>query len=106
MKLKCKAFNNKTLLFPFTEKQLNHFGNELIIAGSFHKLMFEKHALERIRGMKFIRSYRNKYLYRNRYLSGIYQNLKPFYDTEIPFVFWSAMYESFQRMEKMKKCLV
>jgi hypothetical protein len=92
-------------IFPFKIRQLRYFKNEIEQAGGFHQLMFQKNALELYKGMKFIRNHRNKYLYRSQYLKGIYESLKPFYDTEIPFVFWSAMYETLQRYEKNRRPL-
>jgi hypothetical protein len=55
--------------------------------------MFQKKALEKRMGMKYICQYRNIEMYRKKYLVGVYEPLKPFYDTEMPFVFWSEMYE-------------
>lgn len=91
-----------TNIFPFKAKQLKFFRKEIDESGGFHQLMFSKHALEHFKGMKFIRNHRNKYLYRSKFLNGIYESLKPFYDTEMPFVFWSAMYETLQRYEKQR----
>ncbi len=45
------------------------------------------------RGMKFIRLYRDIEKYKNKFLTGVYEPLQPMYETEIPYVFWSALYE-------------
>ncbi|HEX5002636.1 MAG TPA: hypothetical protein VFW78_09060 [Bacteroidia bacterium] len=94
--------NKKIYLFPFSEKQLKHFQDEIEEAGGFHELMYLKKALIKQYGMKYINSYKNKYLYRSKYLNGIYKSLWSFYDTEIPFIFWSAMYDTLQRLKVYK----
>jgi len=89
----------RIFLFPFNERQLKYFGNEIDKAGGFHELMFKKNALERRRGMKFISNYKNKSIYRRKYLIGLYKPLRQYYDTEIPFTFWSVMYDMLQRLK-------
>jgi len=84
---------NKQDSFPFTEVQLLHFRKELKRFGGFHGFLFQKKALDKRMGMKYMCQYRNIEMYRHKYLVGIYEPLRPFYDTEMPFVFWSEMYE-------------
>ncbi len=92
MPSKPKKINNPKL-FPFNEEQLNQFQNELKLAGGFHQLMIEKKALSSRMGMKYICLYYDQERYRKKYLIGVYESLRPFYDTEMPFVFWSELYE-------------
>ena len=80
-------------IFPFTKNQLTHFQKEMDTAGGFHALMFQKKALEHRLDMKYITKYCDVKRYREKYLIGVYQSLQPFYDTEMPFIFWSEMYE-------------
>ena len=84
---------NNPRYFPFNRDQLNHFNMELKQAGGFHKLMFQKKALCSRMGMKYICQYHDQEKYRNKYLTGVYEPLRPFYDTEMPFIFWSELYE-------------
>ncbi len=88
-----KSNNRNSDIFPFTKEQLNHFQKEMDTAGGFHALMYLKKALEPRMGMKYITQYQNVKRYREKYLTGAYQTLQPFYDTEMPFIFWSEMYE-------------
>jgi hypothetical protein len=85
--------------FPFTELQLRYFQIEINDAGGFYQLMIQKKAITNRMGMKYITKYRNIDRYRRRYLSGIYEPLKPFYDTEMPFLFWSEMFEALNKQE-------
>ena len=83
--------NDKT--FPFTREHIETLKKEIAEAGSFNALMFQKGALQRKKGMMFIRTYRNIEKYKLKFLTGVYESLRPMYDTEIPYIFWSALYE-------------
>jgi hypothetical protein len=83
--------NDKT--FPFTKEHIETLKKEITEAGSFNALMFRKSALQRKKGMMFIRTYRNIEKYKSKFLTGVYEPLRPMYDTEIPYVFWNALYE-------------
>jgi hypothetical protein len=83
--------NDKT--FPFTKEHIATFKKEINEAGSFNALMFRKSALQRKKGMMFIRNYRNIEKYKSNFLTEVYESLRPMYDTEIPYVFWNALYE-------------
>lgn len=85
--------------FPFSEKHLQKFREELQASGSFDALMFQKQALQRVRGMKFIALYNDIEKYKRTYLTGVYQSLRPMYDTEMPYVFWFDMYETLVQVE-------
>lgn len=84
---------NNSMYFPFNREQLSHFHKELHKAGGFHKLMFQKKALSSRMGIKYICQYHDQNKYRQKYLRGVYEPLRPFYDTEMPFIFWSELYE-------------
>jgi len=79
--------------FPFTEKHFQKFRKELNKAGSFDSLMLKKGALKRQGGMKYICLINDIQEYKRRHLKGIYATLWNMYDTEMPYVFWSNMYE-------------
>jgi hypothetical protein len=36
--------------------------------------------------------------YKEKYLTGVYESLRPLYKTEVPYVFWSRLYELLQRI--------
>jgi hypothetical protein len=97
-KTKKQKINNE--LFPFTEKQLQHLRSEIDAAGSFHELMFQKKALERKSGMKYIAHYYDTEKYKKKYLTGVYASLQEFYDTDIPFTFWDQMFSALEKLEE------
>lgn len=79
------------LTHPFTERNISKFKSEMIIAGSFDALMFQKKALKRKSGMKYICLYSNIDEYRKIFLTGEYSNLKSSFDTEVPYLFWGKL---------------
>ena len=85
------SINSKT--FPFNKEHIKEFKKELKIAGGFEALMFQKEAMQRKMGMKYIALYKNIEEYKKKFLIGVYESLRPMYDTEMPFIFWSALYE-------------
>jgi len=84
---------NNLKIFPFSGKHLEKFRKELDQAGNFDNLMLKKGALKRQGGMKYICLIKDIQEYKRRHLKGIYATLWPMYDTEMPYVFWSNMYE-------------
>lgn len=90
---------NDLLTFPFTHKHLREFKREVLLAGSFDALMFQKEALRRDRGMKYIAPYADVEKYKRKYLTGVYQSLWPMYDTEMPYLFWRDLYDTLTRFE-------
>lgn len=86
-------------IFPFSEVQLRKFRDELDAAGGFEELMFKKNALDRKMEMKFIPQYHDVESYKEKFLTGEYESLREFYDTEMPYVFWSTFYETLRRVE-------
>jgi hypothetical protein len=94
--------------YPFSSAQLQQFKRELNKAGGFYSLMIAKQALEERMGMKYITLYTNINRYKYQFLTGVYRSLRPMYDTSMPFIFWSDMYETLQLLpeeaEKPPSC--
>ena len=84
--------------FPFTEKQLRKFESEINRAGNFHALMEEKYALQIKDGEEVMQHYYDVEGYKKRYLIGVYELLRPMYDTDIPYLFWSDMHKILQKL--------
>lgn len=99
MNTKTKKQKIKNDFFPFTEKQLRQMRSEIDAAGGFHELMFQKEALERKSGMKYIAHFYDTEMYKKKYLKGEYTSLQEFYDTDIPFTFWDQMFNALEKLE-------
>ena len=80
-----------------TPSALSFFVKELKEAGGFDELMILKKALERIDERSIIIKYPNAKDYREKYLTGKYRSLRPFYKTKVPYSFWSQLYIVFKR---------
>lgn len=76
---------------------LSFFVQELKEAGGFDELMILKKALERIDERSVILTYPNAKDYREKYLTGLYRPLRPYYNTKVPYSFWSQLYIVFKR---------
>jgi hypothetical protein len=76
---------------------LSFFVKELKEAGGFDELMISKKALERIDERSMIITYPNAKDYREKYLTGKYRSLRPYYKTKVPYSFWSQLYIVFKR---------
>ena len=48
-------------------------------------------------GMKLIKIYKDIEEYKTKYLTGAYEPLRTMYNTEMPYIFWSDMYEMLLR---------
>ena len=89
-----KKFLNQSERNKFLFDDFNiEFKKELKIAGGFEALMFKKHAMHGKMGMKYIGLYKDIEKYKSTFLTGVYESLRPMYDTEMPYVFWSALHE-------------
>lgn len=97
------TINTNIKTFPFTATQLEKFRNEMNKAGGFDELMFEKKALSRKMEMKFIPQCHEIKEYKEKYLIEEYESLRPFYETDMPYVFWSLFYETLRRWERKNK---
>jgi len=84
--------------YPYTFDQLKYFQKEIKEAGGVDELMFKKKALKRKNKMTFIAIYNDIEGYREKYLTGVYESLRTNYNTEVPYVFWSKLYEMLQRI--------
>lgn len=76
---------------------LSFFTKELKDAGGFDELMILKKAMERIDDRSVIINYPNVKEYREKYLTGKYRHLRPYYKTKVPYSFWSQLYIVFKR---------
>lgn len=83
--------NEKT--YPYTFDQLRQFKKEIEEAGGVDELMFKKEALKTKNGMTCIVRYEDIEGYKEKYLTGVYESLRAIYKTEVPYVFWSRLYE-------------
>ncbi len=90
---------NINKIFPFSDAHLAKFKIELTKAGCFDSLMLKKKALKRKKGIKYISLYYDIEMYKRNFLTGVYVSLRQFYDTEMPYVFWSDMYEALLKRE-------
>ena len=84
--------------YPYTFDQLRYFEQEIKEAGGVDELMIEKEALIRTDGTTMIATYKDMESYRQKYLVGVYESLRTNYFTEVPYVFWSRLYEMLKRI--------
>ncbi|MBI4930181.1 MAG: hypothetical protein HY841_05425 [Bacteroidetes bacterium] len=89
-----KRTKNK-IKFNYPNDVLVHFEKEIKREGSFEEFLIEKKAVETKNGMNFIGSYPID-KYKEIFLTGKYDSIRHLYDTEIPYVFWSKLYEALQ----------
>jgi hypothetical protein len=75
---------------------LSFFAKELKEAGGFDELMITKKALERVDERSIIMTYPNAKDYREKYLTGKYRILHPYYKTKVPYSFWCQLYIAFK----------
>ena len=95
------ANNIKT--FPFTKEHIKEFKRELKLAGGFDELMLKKQAIQRKMGMKYIGLYKDIENYKDKFLTGVYKSLRPMYDTEMPYIFWSDLNEIISAKKAKKR---
>ena len=84
--------------YPYTFDQLIQFKKEIEEAGGVDELMFQKQALKRMNGCILIAKYKDIERYKEKYLIGVYESLRPIYTTEVPYVFWSRLYALLNRI--------
>jgi hypothetical protein len=87
---------NKSI--PFTMEQLKYFEDELKEAGGAEELMLRKEALKIINNMTMIAIYKDIEDYKEKYLTEVYKPLRSYYKTEVPYVFWSKLYEKLKKI--------
>lgn len=88
--------NTKT--YPYTFDQLRFFEKEIKEAGGIDELMLKKEALIQKNDMTIIATHKDMEAYRQKYLVGVYESLRTNFHTEIPYVFWSKLYEMMKRI--------
>ncbi|MBK9638161.1 MAG: hypothetical protein IPO63_10220 [Bacteroidetes bacterium] len=72
-------------------------------AGGFYELMYKKEAIILRRGLKIVAIKYDIDAYKMKYIKGIYNELKPFYDCEIPILFWLELFTAqFTHLRKFK----
>lgn len=86
--------------YPYTFDQLRKFKKELKEAGGVEELMLEKEALIRNGEMTIIATLEEDELevYKEKYLTGVYESLRNNLTTKVPYVFWSKVYEMSMRI--------
>jgi len=94
--------DNQIKPHPFTGEQLNHFINELKESGGVDELMLEKEAIKKDGETPTILNYENIEEYKNKYLTGIYESLRKDFNTTVPYVFWSRLYEVLLKAGRIK----
>ena len=76
-----------------TKAQLKFFAEELEKAGSFDNLMIIKKAIERDDyGKIYTFTYKEIERYKEIHLCGVYEKLRPYFNTKVPYAFWSQLY--------------
>jgi hypothetical protein len=88
----------KVKTYPYTFDQIKFFKKEIEDAGGVDELMFKKEALKHENETIVISTYRDIEKYKEKYLTGIYESLRSNYNTEVPYVFWSKIYELINRI--------
>jgi len=78
--------------YTYTSGQLDFFAKEIKKAEGFDELMILKKALDRKEDGYFIASYENIEEYKEKYLTGKYESLRPVFDTKVPYSFWSQLF--------------
>ena len=83
---------------PFSSKQLKYFEEEIKDAGGIENLMLRKEALKIVNNMTMIAKYKDIEGYKEKYLTGIYEPLRKYYHTEVPYVFWNKLFAKLKRI--------
>jgi len=91
--------------YPYSRGQLTFFAKEIKEAGGFDELMIRKQALEAREDSSFILTFDNIEEYKEKYLSGVYETLCPFFNTKVPYSFWSQLYIAIKRKKELRKLL-
>ena len=86
--------------FPFNLKHIVKFKRELKRAGGFDELMLKKRAISLFNGNSYVLKHKDIEKYKSEFLIGAYATLRPMYDTEMPYIFWSALNEILERKQE------
>ena len=87
-----KNNKTKTRKLKITKAQLSFFAKELEEAGGFDELMIKKKAIEKNEGKIYTFTYNDIEKYKETHLIGIYEKLRPYFNTKVPYAFWSQLY--------------
>jgi hypothetical protein len=82
---------------------LTFFAKELNEADGFDELMIQKKAFERIDGSTFIITHNNIQEYKEKFLTEKYKPLRPYFNTKIPYSFWSQLYVALRKKMSIEK---
>ncbi len=86
-----------TKTYPYTYDQLRFFRNEIKKAGGIDELMILKEALKKDGKTTLILTQENIESYKKKHIIGVYESLQNNYNTTVPYVFWSKLYELVNR---------
>ncbi len=87
-----------------TKTQLKFFEDELKELGSFDDLMIKKKAIERDKNGKiYTFTYQDIQKYKETHLIGVYEKLRPYFNTKVPYAFWSQLYIALKGCEAFSK---
>lgn len=81
----------KVKIYPFTIEQLQYLQKEIDEAGDINEMLVKKEAMIKNEQKTIIGKYHDIEEYKKKHLIGIYQPLRRFYRTKIPFTFWLKM---------------
>ena len=84
--------DKKIRSIKITKAQLSLFSKELEEAGGFDELMIKKKAIEKNEGKIYTFTYNDIEKYKETYLTGVYKKLRPYFNTKVPYAFWSQIY--------------
>lgn len=87
-----KPKKTKTKKIRITKNQLAFFAEELEEAGGFDELMIAKKAIEKNEGKIYTFTYKDIEKYKETHLIGEYEKLRPYFNTKVPYAFWSQLY--------------
>ena len=97
--LKTKKTTTKKI--KITKTQLSFFAEELQAAGSFDDLMIQKKAIEKDNhGKIYTFTYKDIEAYKKAHLCGVYEKLRPYFNTKVPYAFWSQLYIALRESQK------
>jgi hypothetical protein len=89
--------NTESKPYPYTPEQLQYFLKEIQNAGGVDELMLHKKALKKSGESTMIAKYKDIEAYKEKFITGVYESLKPYYNTEVPYVFWSLMFDALKK---------
>ena len=95
--------DKKVRPIKITKAQISFFAEELQEAGGFDELMIKKKAIEKNEGKIYTFTYKDIEKYKETYLTGVYEKLRPYFNTKVPYAFWSQLYIALKGCEAFSK---